>query len=52
MNKKTKLFGTDGIRGKANTYPMDPATVMKIGKAIGIYFKKKDYLFIKTHGKM
>lgn len=42
MNKKTKLFGTDGIRGKANTYPMDPATVMKIGKAIGIYFKKKD----------
>jgi phosphoglucosamine mutase len=42
MNKKTKLFGTDGIRGKANTYPMDPATVMKIGKAIGLYFKKKD----------
>ena len=37
----TKLFGTDGIRGKANLYPMDPATVMKIGQAIGLYFKKE-----------
>lgn len=42
MKNKKKLFGTDGIRGKANTYPMDPATVMKIGQAIGLYFKKKD----------
>lgn len=40
-SKNTRLFGTDGIRGCANTYPMDPATVMKIGQAIGIYFRKK-----------
>jgi phosphoglucosamine mutase len=28
-----KLFGTDGIRGLANVYPMDPATVMTIASA-------------------
>ena len=29
------LFGTDGIRGKANAYPLDPQTVVKIGQAAG-----------------
>ncbi len=38
--KRQKLFGTDGIRGCANTYPMDPNTVLKIGQAVGFYFKK------------
>ncbi len=28
------LFGTDGIRGKANTHPMTPETVVRIGMAI------------------
>ncbi len=31
-----KLFGTDGIRGKANVYPLDPQTVVKIGQAAGV----------------
>lgn len=35
-----KLFGTDGIRGKSNTAPMDAATVLKIGMAAGAYFTK------------
>lgn len=30
----TILFGTDGIRGMANEYPMTPEMAMKIGKAI------------------
>lgn len=30
-----KLFGTDGIRGKANTFPMTPDLVMKVGQAMG-----------------
>lgn len=30
-----KLFGTDGIRGTANTEPMTPDLVMKVGQAIG-----------------
>lgn len=29
-----KLFGTDGIRGKANHYPMDTQTAMAAGRAI------------------
>ena len=32
--KIPKLFGTDGIRGTANQYPMTPDTVAKIGQAI------------------
>ena len=38
--KERKLFGTDGIRGKAGSYPITHDFAMKIGKAIGIYFKK------------
>ncbi|MGI6394466.1 MAG: phosphoglucosamine mutase [bacterium] len=35
-----KLFGTDGIRGKANLYPLLPETVATIGRAITSYFSK------------
>ena len=34
-----KLFGTDGIRGKANTYPMTVDIALKVGKAAGIIFR-------------
>ena len=34
-DKKNRLFGTDGIRGTANVYPMIPDMVVKIGQAIG-----------------
>ena len=34
-----KLFGTDGIRGLANTEPMTCETVMKIGRAAAFVFK-------------
>jgi len=30
-----KLFGTDGIRGRANTYPMTCEMAMKTGQAVG-----------------
>jgi phosphoglucosamine mutase len=30
-----KLFGTDGIRGLANSFPMTPDIVMKVGQAMG-----------------
>lgn len=33
--KITKLFGTDGIRGTANQFPMVPDVVVKVGQAIG-----------------
>mgnify|MGYP000556000665 FL=1 len=36
-----KLFGTDGIRGTSNQYPMIPEVVVKIGQAIGLLIRKK-----------
>lgn len=36
-----KLFGTDGIRGKANIYPMTPEIMVKLGKSSAIAFKNK-----------
>jgi phosphoglucosamine mutase len=37
--KSSSLFGTDGIRGRANVYPISPEMVMRIGQAVGRYFK-------------
>ena len=34
-----KLFGTDGIRGVANEYPMTSELAMKVGKAVASIFK-------------
>jgi phosphoglucosamine mutase len=30
----SRLFGTDGVRGKAGTYPLDPPTVRRLGAAL------------------
>lgn len=35
-----RLFGTDGIRGTANTAPMDAATALRLGQAAGRYFNR------------
>lgn len=35
-----KLFGTDGIRGKANTYPMTGEVAFVLGRAVTSYFQK------------
>ena len=34
-----KLFGTDGVRGTANVYPMTAEMALKIGAAAGRYFR-------------
>lgn len=34
-----KLFGTDGIRGRANEHPMTPETALQLGRAIAHVFK-------------
>lgn len=36
-----KLFGTDGIRGVANQYPMTPELILRVGKAIASSLDKK-----------
>lgn len=38
-----KLFGTDGIRGTANTHPMTPELVLKVGMAAGHVFLRGDH---------
>ena len=35
-----KLFGTDGIRGEANRYPMNAETAFAVGQAVAHVFKK------------
>ncbi|MEL7177109.1 MAG: phosphoglucosamine mutase [Pseudomonadota bacterium] len=35
-----KLFGTDGVRGTANTYPMTAEMALKLGAAAGRYFRR------------
>ena len=36
-----RLFGTDGIRGKVNEYPLTAESVLKLAKAASIVLKKK-----------
>ena len=36
-----KLFGTDGIRGKANVYPMTGEIAFSLGRAVTSYFQKQ-----------
>ncbi|MEL6619093.1 MAG: phosphoglucosamine mutase [Pseudomonadota bacterium] len=36
----TKLFGTDGVRGTANTSPMTAEMALRIGAAVGRYFRR------------
>jgi len=40
-----QLFGTDGIRGTANEYPMTADMALKLGRAAGHIFRKDD----RTH---
>lgn len=39
-----KLFGTDGVRGKFNQYPMDLETISKLVRAAAIFFQGKKCL--------
>src|SRR5512142_30119 len=38
-----KFFGTDGIRGQANTHPMTPEIAMKVGMAAGRIFTRGEH---------
>ncbi|WP_170331017.1 phosphoglucosamine mutase [Ruegeria arenilitoris] len=35
-----KLFGTDGVRGTANTHPITAEMALRIGAAVGRYFRR------------
>jgi phosphoglucosamine mutase len=40
MTKTRRLFGTDGIRGKANTDPMTAGIALRLGQAAGLLFTR------------
>jgi len=40
-NDQRKLFGTDGIRGRANTFPMSTDIAHRVGMAAGHFFKQE-----------
>jgi phosphoglucosamine mutase len=37
-----RLFGTDGMRGKVNHFPMQPEIALRLGLAAGAYFRTGD----------
>jgi len=39
MANREKLFGTDGIRGIANRYPMTSEIALQVGRATALFFK-------------
>ncbi len=41
MAMTRKLFGTDGIRGRANLHPMTPEIAMRLGMAVAAHFGRK-----------
>ena len=46
-----KLFGTDGIRGSANSYPMTSEVALKVGMAAGKLFSNGSYRHRVVIGK-
>lgn len=46
-----RYFGTDGIRGKANTAPMTAEIAMKVGMAAGVAFKRGNHRHRVVLGK-
>ena len=40
MTTARRLFGTDGIRGKANTEPMTAGIALRLGQAAGLMFTR------------
>ena len=51
LSMPRKYFGTDGIRGSANTYPMTSEVALKVGMAAGRLFTKGSYRHRVVIGK-
>src|SRR3546814_12421637 len=46
-----KFFGTDGIRGTANSEPMTAETALRVGQAAGAHFLRGDHRHRVVIGK-
>ena len=47
--KDKKLFGTDGIRGRVNVWPMTPDVVLRVGQALGLLVRSQNVYRGPTH---
>ena len=39
-NKERRYFGTDGMRGTANSAPITPEIVLRLAEAAAVFFRK------------
>jgi phosphoglucosamine mutase len=46
-----RLFGTDGIRGRANEYPMTAEIALRVGRATALMFKRQGHVSRIVVGK-
>ncbi|TPW32707.1 phosphoglucosamine mutase [Pararhizobium mangrovi] len=46
-----RYFGTDGIRGQSNRFPMTPDLAMRVGIAVGTIFRRGDHRHRVVIGK-
>src|SRR5690348_2427396 len=51
MTRNRHLFGTDGIRGTANTDPMTAETALRLGQAAGLLFTRGSHRHLVVIGK-
>jgi phosphoglucosamine mutase len=51
MTCTRRLFGTDGIRGTANTDPMTAGTALRLGQAAGLLFARGNHRHLVVIGK-
>jgi phosphoglucosamine mutase len=42
MSQKQRLFGTDGVRGRANDHPMTAEVALSLGQAVAYVFARSD----------
>jgi phosphomannomutase len=48
---KRRYFGTDGIRGQSNVFPMTPDLAMRVGIAVGTIFRNGNHRHRVVIGK-
>jgi phosphoglucosamine mutase len=51
MNEARQFFGTDGVRGQANVWPMTPDLIMKLAMATALKFTRGDHRHSVVIGK-
>jgi phosphoglucosamine mutase len=51
MHRKKRYFGTDGVRGLANSEPITAETCLAIAKAAGLEFRRGDHRHTVVIGK-